>query len=181
HRQAAACLQGAGLLSDPWVTKPSVLSGLYRFAIGRGYAISSPLPANRPKLPPQQPPYVYSTDELRRLLDATSILHVAHSRLQASTYRTLLLLLYGGGLRIGEALGLTLRDVDLVQRIVTVRHTKFFKTRLVPIGPKLTQELVTHIARRQQVPMPTGEDSALFTTRTGRAWPYQHVITLFKQ
>lgn len=28
--------------------------------------------------------------------------------------------------------------------------------------------------------MPAGEDSALFTTRTGRAWPYQHVITLFQ-
>jgi hypothetical protein len=33
-----------------------------------------PLPTVLPKLPPQQTPYVYSKEELRRLLDATSIL-----------------------------------------------------------------------------------------------------------
>ena len=41
-------------------------------------------------------------------------------------------------MRIGEALRLTLQDVDLADRVITVRDTKFFKTRLVPIGPKLT-------------------------------------------
>lgn len=82
------------------------------------------------------------------------------------------------GMRIGEALGLTLRDVDLVQRIITVRNTKFYKTRLVPIGPKLAQELAGHIERRRQLPTPVDENSAVFTTRTGRPWPYQHVITL---
>lgn len=173
-------LRGAGPLSATWALKYRVLSGLYRFAISRGHVGDSPLPVSIPKLPPQQTPYVYSTDELRRLIDATSTLYVGHSRQQAPMYRTLILLLYGGGLRIGEALGLTLRDVDLVQRVITVRKTKFFKTRLVPIGPKLTQELAAHVERRRQLPMPAGEDSALFTTRTGRGWPYQHVITLFQ-
>jgi len=41
---------------------------------------------------------VYSNDELRRLLAATTSLHVAHSRLRAPMYRALLLLLYGSGL-----------------------------------------------------------------------------------
>ncbi len=43
-------------------------------------------------------------------------------------YRTLLLLLYGTGMRIGETLRLTLQDVDLAERIITVRCTKFFKS-----------------------------------------------------
>lgn len=141
----------------------------------------SPLPASLPKLPPQQSPYVYSVDELRRLLDATASLYVAHSRLQAPMYRTLLLMLYGSGMRIGEALGLSLRDADLSERIIAVRNTKFFKTRLVPIGPKLAQELAVHIERRRQLPLPVGDDSPLFTTRTGRGWPYPHVITLFQR
>jgi integrase len=93
----------------------------------------------------------------------------------------MILVLYGGGLRIGEALGLTVRDVDLVDSTITVRNTKFFKTRLVPIGPKLVQELVAHIARRRKLPMPAGEDSALFTTRTGKSWLYPDVITLFQR
>ena len=65
---------------------------------------------------PQQSPYIYSTDELRRLLDATTALRVANSRLKVM-YRTLLMLLYGGGLRVGEALSLTLRDVDLTESV----------------------------------------------------------------
>jgi integrase len=93
--------------------------------------------------------------------------------------RMLLILLYGSGLRIGEALHLTLRDIDLIERIVTVRHTKFFKTRLVPIGPKLGQELAAYIQRRRDLPLPLGDDSRLFTTKTGRGWPYSHVNTLF--
>jgi integrase len=173
-------LQGAGLLSATWKLKYSVISGLYRFAISRGHVATSPLPANLPKPPPPQTPYVYSTAELRRLIDATSSLHVAHSRQQAAMYRTLILLLYGSGLRISEALSLTVNDVHLVERIITVRNTKFFKTRLVPIGPKLAMELAAHIKRRRCLPMPVGESSRLLTSRTGRGWYYQHVITLFQ-
>ncbi|HLQ89285.1 MAG TPA: integrase, partial [Xanthobacteraceae bacterium] len=106
----ATFLRGSGPLSATWTLKYRVLTGFYRFAITRGYVDSSPLPTSQPKLPPQQSPYVYSTDEIRRLLDATSALRVANIRLKAM-YRTLLMLLYGGGLRVGEALSLTLRDV----------------------------------------------------------------------
>jgi integrase len=180
-QQVLDFLRGSGPLSATWALKHRVLSGLYRFAISRGHAKYAPLPTNLPSLPPQQTPYVYSTEELRQLIDATSTLHVATSRLQAPTYRTLLLVLYGGGLRIGEALGLTIRDVDLVERIITVRQTKFFKTRLVPISPKLAQEVAAHIQRRRELPMPAGEDSALFTTRTGKPWLYPDVITLFQR
>ncbi len=140
----ATFLRGSGPLSATWTLKYRVLTGFYRFAITRGYVDSSPLPTSQPKLPPQQSPYVYSTDEIRRLLDATSALRVANIRLKAM-YRTLLMLLYGGGLRVGEALSLTLRDVDLTERIITVRNTKFFKTRMVPIGPKLSLELAAHV------------------------------------
>jgi integrase/recombinase XerD len=175
----ATFLRGSGPLSATWTLKYRVLTGFYRFAITRGYVDNSPLPTSQPKLPPQQSPYVYSTDEIRRLLDAASALRVANIRLKAM-FRTLLMLLYGGGLRVGEALSLTLRDVDLTERIITVRNTKFFKTRMVPIGPKLSLELAGHVQRRRQLPLPAGEDSILFTTRTGKRWSYAHVIRLFQ-
>jgi site-specific recombinase XerD len=44
------------------------------------------------------------------------------------------LLLYGAGLRASEALGLSVDDVDLSKALLTVRDTKFFESRLVPIG-----------------------------------------------
>ncbi|MGV2084890.1 MULTISPECIES: tyrosine-type recombinase/integrase [unclassified Rhizobium] len=176
----AAFLQGSGLLSATWMLRYKVLRGFYRFAVSRDYAAFSPLPTSLPKLPPQQTPYVYSTEELRRLLDATSILKLGHSPQVPAMYRTLLLLLYGSGMRIGEALRLVLQDVDLTEQIITVRDTKFFKTRLVPIGPKLNYELSAHIERRRLLPLPRGEQSPLFTTRDGRPWHYVRVISWFQ-
>lgn len=174
-------LHGAGTLTATWRLKYHVLSGLYRFAISRGYCETCPLPINVPKLPPSQTPYVYSTGELRRLIDATPSLYNYRSRQQASMFRTLILLLYGSGLRIGEVLRLTMPDVDLIDRIVVVRDTKFFKTRLVPIGPRLSVELAAHVERRRHLPMPAGESSRLFTSYTGQGWPYSQVITLFQR
>jgi integrase len=95
-------------------------------------------------------------------------------------YRTLLLLLYGSGMRIGEALRLVLQDVDLTDQVITVRDTKFFKTRLVPIGPKLNQELVEYVERRRRLPLPRGQESPLFTTRGSRPWHYVRVISWFQ-
>jgi integrase/recombinase XerD len=176
----AEFLHGNGALSSTWMLKHKVLTGLYRFAVGRGYVGNSPLPRIIPKLPPQQTPYVYSTEELRRLLESTSVLQIGHSLHVPAIYRTLLLLLYGSGIRIGEALGLTLQDVDLPGQVITVRDTKFFKTRLVPIGSKLTLELAAHIERRRLLPLPAGDASPLFTTRDGRPWSYTRVISWFQ-
>jgi len=173
-------LHGEGDLSATWMLKYRVLKGLYRFAVGRGYVCDAPLPKTFPKLPPQQTPYVYSTEELCRLLESTSILQVGHSPHVPTIYRTLLLLLYGSGMRIGEALGLAIHDVDLSAQVITVRDTKFFKTRLVPIGPRLTRELAAHMERRRLLPLPDGGASPLFTTRDGRPWSYTRVISWFQ-
>lgn len=177
----AAFLRGRGALTATWKTKHSTLTGFYRYAIARGFVDASPLPAHRPKLPPPQTPYVYSTGELQRLLDATDVLHHPGSRLQAATYRTLLLLLYGTGLRVGEAINLRLSDVDLAQRVITVRHGKFDKTRLVPVGPRLSSALTSHVDRRGALALPEGKDSAFLCSRTGHGLSYGHVITLFQR
>lgn len=174
-------LQGAGILTATWRLKYNVLSGFYRFAISRGYCQTCPLPSTVPKLPPSQTPYVYSPEELRRLIDATPSLYDCRSKQQASMFRTLILLLYGSGLRIGEVLRLTMLDTDLIDRVIVVRDTKFFKTRLVPIGPKLSIELCAHVERRRHLPMPAGESSRLFTSYTGQGWSYSQVITLFQR
>jgi integrase/recombinase XerD len=176
----AGFLRTKGVVSTTWGLRYKVLTGLYRFAISRGYVDCSPLPETLPNLPPQQTPYVYSTEELGRLLEATATLRMGHSRQVPAMYRTLILLLYGSGMRIGEALRLTLQDVDLTEQVITVRDTKFFKTRLVPIGPKLTRELAAHIERRRQLPMPNENASSLFTTRDGRKWSYTRVIAWFQ-
>ena len=61
----------------------------------------------------------------------------AAAQLDAATFRTLLLLLYGAGLRFSEATGLTLADVDLSEDVLTIRATKFYKSRLFRSGRSL--------------------------------------------
>ena len=78
----------------------------------------------------------------------------------------LLLLLYGAGLRISEALSLTLADLDAATGILTIRESKFYKTRLVPMSPALTGIMATHVAQRAKEHR-TGPDSALFLSRAG--------------
>ena len=147
----------------------------------RGYVTSSPLPAEKPQLPAPFTPYIYSTEEIKRLVNATDEIRSVQHPLQAATYRVLLLLLYGTGVRISEALSLDLRDVDIRAKLLTIRDTKFFKTRLVPIGERLAKELSAFSTRRRRLPLPEGEDSAFFCTRHGTRWGYVHVITLYQR
>jgi len=168
-------------LSSSWTSRYHALAGLYRFAGTRGYVATSPLPTDRPKLPPQQSPYIYSTEEVQRLLDATAVLYSRRSTLRATTYRTLLLLLYGTGMRVSEALGLQLGDVDLRQRIVTVRNTKFYKTRLVPVGPRPREELAAHVDRRCSLPVPASEASAFLSSRKGARLFYEDLSAMFQR
>ena len=58
-------LRGNGPLSVSWKVRYRILSGFYRFAISRGHAAFSPLPTTMRQLPPQQTPYVYSTEKSR--------------------------------------------------------------------------------------------------------------------
>jgi integrase/recombinase XerD len=174
-----AFITGTGPITARWIEYRRVLAGFYRYAISRGFATSSPLPPDVPKLPPPFTPYIYTVDELKRLLAATDTLQTPLSPLLAVTMRALLQLLYGTGMRIGEALALSLQDVDLENRVLTVRDTKFFKTRLVPIGPRLAMVLADYLSRRYQLPLPDGEASAFLATRTGLHLDYKRVNKLF--
>jgi len=157
------------------------LRSFYRYALERSFTKTSPLPKYPPRFPPPHPPYIYSTAELKRLLRAADALSVRVSTLHPLTYRTLLLLLYGSAIRIGEALALTLRDVDLTEGILIVREAKFFKTRQVPLGPRLTCVLARYARHRRCLPLPCGEASSFFATCTGHAPIYGHVRIVFKR
>ena len=177
----AAFLYGDRALTNTCFLNYRLLRGLYRFAISRGFVGCSPLPDVTPAPLPPFRPHIYSIGELTALLDATRVLKSRRNPMQPFTFRVLLLVLYSTGIRVGEALRLTLRDVDLHTRVLTIRDTKFFKSRLVPIGPQLTGELLEFLKCRSILPMPQREESPFFASSTGRAIPYQHVITLFQR
>jgi integrase len=179
--QVRTYLDGTGPMTSSWHTKFRVLHGFYQFALARGYVETSPLPSVLPTCPPHQPPYIYTTEELKGLLAATAHLTTPLSPLQAATFRTLILVLYGTGIRISEALALTLGDVQLEDCLLLVRNSKFGKTRLVPTGPKLTAQLADYAQQRHHLPCPAEDDSAFFATRAGKHLLYSRVYRIFGQ
>ena len=162
-------LAGKGQLTRYRANKHGALTGFYRYAISRGYAAQSPLPApeDEPRKPRSAPPYVYSHDELRRLFGSIDISRQRPVQLDANTLRALLLALYGAGLRFSEAQRLTLDDADLTDAVLTIRNTKFFKTRLVPVGPQLADALRAYAAKRIERPLPQGAASTFLANLDG--------------
>lgn len=116
-------LAGSGPVTLFFHRKHQTLGGFYRFAIARGCVSSSPLPRILPKPSRVFVPYVFSVSELQCLLDSNNAYKNGRGKLDAFTMRALLLLLYGSGLRIGEALSLTLADVDLSESLLRI-HDK---------------------------------------------------------
>lgn len=165
--QARTFLAGTGPLTRTRSVKRSALNGFYRYALGRGLATRSPLPADEPPEPESAPPYIYSPGDLRRLFAALEPCRRRAVQLDAPTFRTLLLLLYGAGLRLGEALRLARQDVDLPSAVLTIRGTKFYQTRLVPVGPDLGRALASYASTRTACPPPAGRTATFLVNRDG--------------
>ncbi len=95
-------------------------------------------------------PYIYSKDEIQHLLKAARNL-LPPTGLRPWTYHCLFGLMAVTGLRISEAIGLDRHDVDLEQGLLTVRLTKFGKSRLVPVHPSTVKRLRSYVRRRDDL------------------------------
>jgi integrase/recombinase XerD len=166
-QQVSKFLAGTGPVTRTWHKKYSVLLGFYRFAISRGYLTTSPLPVVLAQKPAAFVAYIYTVDELRRLLHAADSFQHRRCCLEPITLRTVVLLLYGAGLRVGEAIRLDRRDVDFDNAVLTVRRTKFHKSRLVPFGLQLGHALVQYASRPSARDSSSGSEDPFFTTRQG--------------
>jgi integrase len=76
--------------------------------------------------------------------------------------------MYGAALRTSEALSLTIADVDLKGAVLTVRDSKFFKSRFVPLGPDTTKALVDYASRRNACGHPQNTGAPFFIGRNGK-------------
>lgn len=111
-------------------------------------------------------PHIYSDDEVMRLLKAAAKL-TSPKGLRASTYGAVFGLLSATGMRISEAVALDRQDVDLAKAILTIRHSKFGKSRLVPIHLSVQCRLKTYEALRDSI-IPSPQTSGFFISETGK-------------
>lgn len=125
-------------------------------------------PAHRRTLP-----YIFSPREIERLVAAASRLS-APSGLRAKTYVSLICLLACTGLRISEALRLRRVDVDLDAGVLSIRQTKFCKSRLVPLHRSARLELQRYVVLRDAI-VPQIAGATVFVSESGHALPSRTV------
>lgn len=153
----------------------------FNWAVRAGYLDSSPV-WEKISLPPQMRPYVYTRDEIRRLLDAAAKRENPNSRFQGEMFRAILLTTYACGLRIGEARHLRCRDVDFERNTLVIIDGKFHRSRFTPFTEEFARLLKDYYRRRLRcVPMPEGMESALFPTRTGHAVSLERLEKTFRK
>jgi integrase len=111
-------------------------------------------------------PHIYTAPEIRALVAASARLYPANG-LRPVTCATIFGLLSATGLRISEATALQRQDVDLQRGILHIRHTKFGKSRLVPLHSSTTHALQCYVRRRDQDPS-SAATTAFFTFDHGQ-------------
>ncbi len=124
-------------------------------------------------------PHIYTDKEILQLLRCAEGLAPVGG-LRPLTYRTLFGLLAAVGLRLSEALNLCVGDVDLNTATITVRQTKFHKSRCLPIHASVVQALKEYRRMRDTHANP-GPGAPFFVSRTGDFLPPSTVEDVFRR
>ncbi len=169
-----------------------------RMAVVRGFARYHRLFDPATEVPPlgllssvyrPAPPYLYSAAEIARLLQAAKAYPSWQRfpgpdwrRFQGWTFYCIFGLMAVSGMRSGEVLNLGPDDIDWSEDIVTVRNTKFGKSRLVPLHSSTVKALKTFVRHRDRFfskHLPLVERSHFFVSSRGTRLFLAHVDKVF--
>jgi site-specific recombinase XerD len=130
-------------------------------------------------------PYIFTQKEIQKIIHAVDKIQPnAHSPTQYLIMPEIFRLLYGCGFRLSEVLKLRVRDVDLVQGVITVREGKFGKDRLVPPALDVIERLKIYTQQIEQNTLEKRTDNAFFfpsCKRSGTAWHNATIYTVFRR
>lgn len=122
-------------------------------------------------------PHIYTDKEIQELLEHAGRL-TPQGGLRPLMYRTLFGLIAAAGLRLSEALKLLVGDVDLTGATLTVRQTKFHKSRCLPLHASVVHALSAYRQVRDRYADP-GASAAFFVSRVGGTLPIRTVENVF--
>ncbi len=172
-------------LAMRWARVPKNASPLYwarRLEIVRPFAKYCAAFDSLTEIPPQgflgsahrrTTPYIYTEDQIQGLMTASRELS---GNLRPYSYATLIGLLACTGLRISEALGLQQNDVDLSQKVATIRRSKYQKSRLVPLHHSASKSLRHYARIRDENHL----SDYFFLSENGRPLSYSTVRQTFR-
>ncbi len=173
---AWATLPEAGKDGHWWAFRLSAVRGFARYlhALDPGHEV--PPPDLLPNRSHRAVPYLYSAEEILALMTATRTLR---GELRQATYRTLIGLLAVTGMRVGEAIRLDREDVDLRHGILTVRNTKFGKSRELPVHASTVDALRSYLRLRERL-VPEPACNAALISPAGTRLLYCSVHSTFR-
>ncbi len=161
-----------------WALRLNILRGFARF--WQAYQPETQIPPDEfgPQIRRRRA-HIYTPEQLDALLKAAGALGLHHP-LRASGFRTLVGLLACTGLRVGEALGLCDRDIDWDEGLLTIRHGKSGRSRLIPVDSSSLEALTAYRRFRNKnlrsIPAPR-----FLVDFRGRPLGYFGVNAAFKQ
>jgi integrase len=173
-------------LALDWAQQGREGQSKWRLSMVRGLAKYAAIFDDRTEVPqvgllrnkyPRPRPYIYSNQEIEQLLRAAQNWARDRSR---KTYYSFFGLLAVSGLRLGEAIRLQIDDVDLVTGILTIRNSKFGKSRLVPLHPSAVRKLREYRRQRDRF-LGTRSSTHFFISRNGTALRQSTLHPVFKK
>jgi len=121
--------------------KEKVMNHFACFLQKQGYSVYIPVIKSAPAKRCSHIPYIFTRQELQRFFNAIDSYPTAKHNNRNIIDPVFFRLLYGTGLRVSEALNLRVNDVNLEEGILTIRHAKNNKDRLIPVAQSLSKRM----------------------------------------
>ncbi len=176
-------------LAVRWAAKPEGTSPVWaaqRLSMVRGFARYLQTVDPAAQVPPadllpararRAVPYLYSDTEIAALMAAARVLR---NPLKAATFETLIGLLAVTGMRGSEAMRLDRGDLDAAAGLLTVRATKFRKSRQLPLHQTTLATLGAYQAQRDQL-CPVPATASILVSTTGARLCHETVQPTFRR
>jgi len=148
-----------------WAKRLSMVRSFARYVSATDPRTEIPPESLLPHRFPRKNPYLYTDEEIARLIEAAQKLPPSRG-LRAATYATLFGLLAVTGMRMSEPIALDRDHVDLTRGILTIRRTKFGKSRIIPIHASTLEALQRYAELRDRL-CPRTQTQSFFISERG--------------
>ena len=148
-----------------WAKRLSMVRSFARYVSAKDPRTEIPPEGLLPYRFARKNPYLYTDEGIARLIEAAQKLPPSRG-LRAATYATLFGLLAVTGMRMSEPIALDRDHVDLTRGILTIRRTKFGKSRIIPIHASTLEALQRYAELRDRL-CPRTQTQSFFISERG--------------
>jgi site-specific recombinase XerD len=158
-------LNGHQISAKAFRRKHSLLRRFFDYWAAHGAMAWLSMPANRPAQRSNFLPYIYTREELRRLIRSAHLSRTPNDKIHHKTVRATLLTLYATGATVGEVTRLSNEDVDLQNGLINFSGSLLKAQRCIPIGRDLVRAVWKYVEWQKRM---GAQSSFLFSRIDGR-------------